>query len=438
MSMPEIDPRLFADLESRGLVKQTTDPKLHEILSKERITVYAGFDPTADSLHLGNLLPLLTLRRFQLAGHRVIALAGGATGLVGDPSGKASERTLQEEDRIATNVEGVKRVLSRFIDLSDPAKGILVNNIDWFKDITFLDFLRDVGKHFTVNHMMGKESIRARLEDRDHGISYTEFTYMLLQAYDYFVLNEREGCRLQIGGSDQWGNITAGGELIRRIRASRGQDAHEAYGLTLPLITKADGSKFGKSEKGSVWLDADKTSPFAFYQFLVQQPDAEVINLIRYFTFLPDAEIARLEECVKSAPERREAQLALARELTTLVHEREELSRIERATAALFGEEIKTLDERTLLDVFSEAPAYEHSGSELRGTGVPLVDLLVASGVCASKGAARKDIQGGGIYVNNERTSDVALLVGAGALLHGKFVVLRKGKKQYTLVRAGA
>ncbi|MDR3607925.1 MAG: tyrosine--tRNA ligase [Oligoflexia bacterium] len=424
---------LYDDLQARGLIKQVTDTAITATMKDRKLTVYCGFDPTADSLHVGHMLPLLTLRRFQLAGHRVIAVVGGATGMIGDPSGKSQERSLLSDEQIAHNVEGIRKVISRFLDFKGANPALLVSNGDWFKGLSFIEFLRDVGKHFTVNHMVAKESVRARLEDREHGISYTEFSYMLLQAYDFYVLNEKENCDLQIGGSDQWGNITAGIELIRRMRAARGDSVRECYGLTQPLVTKSDGTKFGKTEGGAVWLDAVKTSPYELYQFFIQTADSDVMTYLRFFTFLSHEELGRLEQTIQSAPEKREAQTALAREMTRLIHGDAELARAEGATQALFGAGIKDLDEKTLLSVMKGAPATTKEKAAI-GNGIALVDLLVETGLCSSKGAARKDITSGGIYVNNERTNDPAALIGPQHFLAGAHVVLRKGKKNYHLV----
>ncbi|MFL5813183.1 MAG: tyrosine--tRNA ligase [Bdellovibrionia bacterium] len=423
--------QLFAELEARGIVKQVTDPALSKALEQGPMTLYCGFDPTSDSLHVGSLLPLMTLRRFQKAGHKVIAVVGGATGMIGDPSGKSQERNLLTEETIQKNVAGIRNVISKFLDFTGQNSATLANNGDWFKNLSFIDFLRDIGKHFTVNHMVAKESVRARLEDREHGISYTEFSYMLLQAYDFYVLSEKEGCRLQIGGSDQWGNITAGTDLIRRMRAARGEENIEAFGLTHPLVTKADGTKFGKSESGTVWLDPSRTSPYEFYQFFIQTADADVITYLKYFTFLSLDEIARLEEQTRTAPEKREAQQTLAREMTRLVHGDAELKRAEAATQALFGSAIKDLDERTLLDVMKGAPSTQ---KQLPEAGAPLIDLLVESGLCQSKGAARKDVTAGGIYINNERITDPAVMITQKDLIAGGYIVLRKGKKTYHLL----
>lgn len=430
---------LYADLEYRGLIKQSTSTELGAHLAKNKMTLYCGFDPTADSLHVGSLLPLLTLRRFQDAGHRVIALVGGATGMIGDPSGKSAERKFLSSDDLAKNVAGIRGVIGRFLKLDGENPALVVNNADWFQGMSYLQFLRDVGKHFTVNHMMAKESVRARLEDREHGISYTEFSYMLLQAYDYVVLHDKEGCNLQIGGSDQWGNITAGIELIRRIRAHReDKDAEEmkdsSFGLTHPLVMKSDGSKFGKSEGGTIWLSVDRTSPYELYQYFIGTADADVGMFLKYFSFLPASEINRLLEAMKTAPEKREAQTTLARELVKLIHGEAALEKATGATTALFGSEIKTLDKEALLEAFAGAPATVKPKSAITG-GLSIVDLLVESTLCGSKGAARKDIQGGGIYLNNDRVSDPAALVNPGDLLAGFALVLRKGKKSYHLFR---
>ena len=438
-----VDASLYSDLEYRGILKQVTDPRLETVLKSGPLTLYCGFDPTADSLHVGSLFPLLTLRRFQLAGHRSIAVVGGATGMVGDPSFKAQERALLDDEQLAKNLAGITRVVSRFLDLSGKNAALIANNADWTKGVSYLDFLRDIGKHFTVNHMLGKESVRARLEDREHGISYTEFSYMLLQAFDFLVLNERENCRLQIGGSDQWGNITAGTELIRRMRAARGEITAEArlplekevFGLVQPLIMKADGTKFGKTEKGSVWLDATRTSPYQFYQYFVQTPDADVGTFLKYFTFLPRERIAALEEKVKTAPEKREAQSALASELTTLVHGEAETAKAEKATRALFGDGLEELDEKTLLDVFEGAPSTTLPEAKLdEGGAIALLALVVSTNLCGGSGASRREIEAGGIYVNNKQVKDPTARFERKHFIAGKYLVLRKGKKNYHLV----
>jgi tyrosyl-tRNA synthetase len=431
---------LYSDLKARGILYQVTDESLSAHLGKAPVTLYCGFDPTSDSLHVGSLFPLLTLRRFQLAGHRPIIVLGGATGMVGDPSGKSQERNLQTPEQVDRNLAGIRKVAERFLDFSPSAKAParMVNNADFYRDMNVLTFLREVGKHFTVNHMTQKDSVRSRMEDRDHGISYTEFSYMLLQAYDFFCLHEQFGCTLQIGASDQWGNITAGTELIRKKLAHSDEVKDDrplpAFGLTHPLITRPDGVKFGKTEQGAVWLSAEKTSPYRFYQFFIQSPDAVVGTWLRFLTFLPLSEIERLEEKVRTEPEKKEAQISLARELTRLVHGDTALQKAEAATQALFGVGIKELDLETLNDLFSDAPS--HSMEIVRlSSGLPLVDLLAESGLFQSKGAARKEIPAGGVYLNNERVTDPAFAIKPEHLIGGSTLILRKGKKNYQLVR---
>lgn len=432
---------LYQDLQARGVIKQVTSPDLQSILDGEtKLTLYCGFDPTSDSLHLGHLLPILMLKRFQEAGHHVIAVVGGATGMIGDPSGKSNERSLLNEEVLQYNVRGLRQTLQKFLNFDGQNAAQLLNNGDWFNGLSYVDFLRDIGKHFTINHMMAKESVRARLEDREHGISYTEFSYMLLQAYDFYHLFKKQGCSLQIGGSDQWGNITAGTELIRRMEFLEQSSSEEksgeepvAYGITFPLVTKSDGSKFGKSESGAVWLDASKTSAYDFYQFLIQTADADVIGLLKFFSFKPMSEISRLEDSLKSAPQNREAQIALAVELTELVHGTEALAKVRQATEALFSTSINELDLETLKSVFASAPKKIQAHSRLEQS-YSLIDALVDTGLCASKGAARKDVQGGGIYINNHRAADAALVLSTKDLIAGRYLLLRKGKKTYHLI----
>lgn len=427
---------VFEELETRGIIYQVTDPQLRGILDQgfeKPVTVYVGFDPTADSLHIGHLMGLVMLRRLQIAGHRPIAIVGGATGMIGDPSGKSQERQLLDQAQIEKNVKGITRVVQKFLSFEGPNAALLLDNYTWFKEMNMIQFLRDVGKHFTVNYMVAKESVRARLEDREHGLSYTEFTYMLLQAYDFYALNQRYGCSVQMGGADQWGNITAGSELIRRMNAHQGQEAESVYGLTWPLITKADGTKFGKSESGAVWLTADRTSPYQFYQFLIRTPDEEVVKLLLYFTFLSVEEIRGLEDSLKIAPEKRLAQAVLARELTTLVHGELEYQKAVKASEALFSQEIGQLDAQSLLEVLADAPSTTCQRSELDGV-LMLLDLLVKTGLCGSKGEAKKDIQGGGIYLNNLRMSDIGFKLSTEHLIGGQYLVLRKGKKNHHLV----
>jgi tyrosyl-tRNA synthetase len=425
-----------ADLRFRGLIHQVTDPGLEARLDGERLTAYTGFDPTADSLHVGHLLQLCNLRRLQLAGHRPIAVAGGGTGFIGDPGGKSEERTLLTPEELATNVEGIAAQLARFVEFEAAPDGrspggggaLLVDNADWLASLPMVDFLRDVGKHFTVNQMVAKESVRARFERPDVGISYTEFSYMLLQAYDFLRLYDDHDCRLQLGGSDQWGNITLGIELIRKVRGG------EAWGLTTPLVLKTDGSKFGKTESGAVWLDARRTSPYQFHQFFLRAEDAVVGAYLRYFTFLSHEEIEALDRSTAEHPERREAQRALARAVCVLVHGEEETARAEHAAAALFGGDLSGLDERTILDVFADAPSTALDRSRLDG-GLLLVDVLAETGMVPSKSRARTAVEQGGAYVNNRREGDVARQLGRDDLLAGRFIVLRRGKRDYHTLR---
>jgi tyrosyl-tRNA synthetase len=420
-------PTFSEDLRFRGLVHQVTDERLWARLDNEPLTLYIGFDPSNSSLHIGSLLQLALLRRFQLAGHRPIALAGGGTGMIGDPGGRTDERQLLSAEQLAANLEGIRPQLARFIDLED---GLVLDNSTWLSDLSVIEFLRDIGKHFTVNQMVAKEAVRSRFERPDQGISYTEFSYMLLQAYDFLRLHEDYGCGLQVGGSDQWGNITMGVELIRKLSGKL------AHGMTTPLVLKADGTKFGKSVSGAVWLDAQLTSPFRFYQFLLQTEDAVVSEYLRYFTFLDHGEIAVLDAETAEHPERRAAQRALAHEVTVLVHGEEETSHAEHASRALFGEEIASLDERTLLDVVGEAPSSDVARSQLSAGELSLVDALVSSGLVASRGEARRTIAQGGAYVNNRRVDDADRVLSTGDLLHDRYVVLRRGRRDYHLLVA--
>ena len=425
---------LAQDLRFRGLIHQMTDPLLEERLDGAELTVYSGFDPTADSLHVGHLLQICNLRRLQLGGHRPIALAGGGTGFVGDPGGKSEERVLLSEEALRANLQGIHGQLERFLDFGGGGSGppaVLVNNADWLEPMTLFGFLRQVGKHFTVNQMVAKDSVRSRLVRADQGISYTEFSYMLLQAYDFLHLFDTYGCQLQLGGSDQWGNITAGIELIRKVRH------HEAWGLTTPLVLKDDGTKFGKSESGTVWLDEARTSPYQLYQFFFRSEDAMVADYLRYFTFLPHDEIIELDHAAVQHPERRDAQRALARQVCTLVHGESETVRAEEAAGALFGEALGGLDERTLLDVFADAPSTTLSRSRLDDHSLSLVDLLVETGLEDSKSRARTTVGQGGAYVNNRREADQSRVVNQADLLVDQYLVLRRGKREYHLVRFG-
>ena len=410
------------DLEWRGLVHQVTDPQLGKLLDSESLTAYIGFDPTADSLHVGSLLQLMNLRRLQRGGHTAIGLLGGGTGMIGDPSGRTEERQLLDTGQLEANLAGIRRQVEGLLE--DGA--VVVDNGDWLRQLRLTDFLRDVGKHFSVNEMIRKESVRARLEGREQGISYTEFSYMLLQAYDFVHLFDQHGCRLQLGGSDQWGNITEGIELIRRLRGEH------AYGLTSPLLTLPSGGKMGKSVSGTVWLDRIKTSPYQFFQYWYRSEDEHVGTYLRRLTFLDRTQIEELEAATADHPERREAQRVLARELTTLVHGADEASRAEHAAGVLFSEDIAALDEQTLLDATGEAPSTEVPRTQLGA--LTLVDGLVRSGLTASKSAARKAIEQGGAYVNNRRQDDVERCIGEADLLHGRYVVLRRGKREQALL----
>jgi len=420
-------PGLFAELSWRGLVHQSTDPALGPLLDREAVTAYVGFDPTADSLTIGSLLGIVTLMRLQRFGHRPIALAGGGTGMIGDPSGKAEERQLLTAERLEANLAGIRAQLGRFLDFS-AGGALLVDNAGWLGSVGLLEFLRDIGKHFTVNTMIAKESVRARLAEREQGISFTEFSYMLLQAYDFLELFDAHGCRLQLGGSDQWGNITAGIELVRRLRGEI------AYGLTFPLVTKSDGTKFGKSEAGNIWLDAARTSPYVMYQFLVRTEDAMVGTYLRYFTFRAREEIEALDAATAAEPGRRLAQRALAQDVVALVHGPEEAQRAEHASAVLFSEEIRDLDEATLLAVTAEAPSSVVDRPAVEA-GIPIVDLLVQTGLEASRGSARRTLEQGGVYVNNRKVDGVDALLGVDDLLNGGYAVLRRGPRNQHLLR---
>ncbi|MFB9069252.1 tyrosine--tRNA ligase [Pseudofulvimonas gallinarii] len=423
---------LIEDLKWRGLLADCTDIQaLEKRLEEGPITLYCGFDPTGDSLHVGHLMGQLTLRRFQRAGHHPIALAGGATGMIGDPSGKSAERNLLTREQLQHNVAAIKGQLSRLLDFNatdNPAR--LVDNADWTAPMGFLDFLRDVGKHFPLTAMLAKDSVRTRMEG-EAGISYTEFSYQLLQAYDFYHLRREMGCELQIGGSDQWGNITAGTDFVRRKLGV------PVWGWTFPLITKADGSKFGKTESGAVWLDPARTSPYRFYQFFLNTEDAKVGEYLRKFTFLDRAEIEALEVEHAANPGARQAQRRLAEEVTRLVHGQAALDAAVKASAILFGAEIGDIDSATFQDVVGEVPTRALAPERLEGDGAALVELLVDAGLCPSKGQARKDIDGGGIYVNNQRCQDAMRMVAAGDLLFGRYLLLRKGKKSYAVLDAG-
>jgi tyrosyl-tRNA synthetase len=422
---------LLEDLKWRGLVADCTDESaLAARLAQGPIALYCGFDPTGDSLHVGHLMGQITLRRFQLAGHHPFPLAGGATGMIGDPSGKSAERNLLTPEQLAHNVACITRQLSRLLDFDrapNPAR--LVNNADWTARLGYLDFLRDIGKHFSINVMIAKDSVRSRMAG-DAGISYTEFSYMLLQAHDFYHLRRHHDCELQIGGSDQWGNITAGTDLIRKKLGL------PAWGLTFPLITKADGTKFGKTEGGAVWLDPQKTSPYKFYQFFVNTEDSMVVPYLKKFTLLPREEIESLAARHAANPGPREAHKALAREVTTLVHGASACADAMRASEIMFGGGLDGIAESVFEDVVGEIPTREFERAQLAGAGVGLTELLVQAGLCSSKGQARKDVEGGGIYLNNVRTAEAARAVTTADLLFGKYLLLRKGKRTYAVLRS--
>ncbi|MGD9722267.1 MAG: tyrosine--tRNA ligase [Pirellulales bacterium] len=446
---------ILADLRWRGLIHQVTDEAgLQYWLSSGSRTLYCGFDPSADSLHVGSLIPLLMLRRFQRAGHRPIALVGGATGMIGDPSGKSQERLLLAEDTLGANVGALKKQMELVLDFGDaehPAK--LVNNYDWMSRFTYLEFLRDIGKHFPVNVMMAKDSVKARLERDDVGISYTEFSYMLLQAYDFVELNREEQCGLQIGASDQWGNITAGIDLARRmsplhdfepdepgsmlvgINPSAPKQETPLFGLTCPLLTKSDGSKMGKTESGTVWLSPARTSPYAFYQYWINVDDADAGKCLRMLTELPHDEIESLDAARAADPARRESQRRLAEEVTRLVHGVGGLQAAERATEIFFGAEIADLSDAQLGEIFADVPSRDLPRTRLDSPGLNIIDALVESGLAKNKSDARRTVEQGGAYVNNRRVDGIAAQLDAGQLASESVMVLRSGKKKYALLR---
>ena len=421
---------IIEELEWRGLVSDCTDREaLTQRLAKGAVTLYCGFDPTADSLHVGNLVPLLALRRFQQFGHKPIIVAGGATGSIGDPSGKSAERQLLTHEQLKANIEGVKKQLAGFLEFDGEANAaLLVDNADWTAPLSFLDVLRDVGKHFKVNAMVAKESVRARMEDRDVGISYTEFSYMILQALDFHHLCVQHECELQIGGSDQWGNITAGIDLIHR-RQNR-----QAFGLTLPLITNADGSKFGKTEAGAVWLDVARTSIYQFYQYWVRVDDRDVVRYLNFFTFLHRDDVDALARQHSEQPQARIAHKALAKEVTALAHGEAAANEAIRASEILFGGELDGITEATFREIAGEVPTHEIRLDRFGGEGLWLPELLHEAGLAQSRGQARKDVKGGGVYVNNRRTDDEQHKLQSGDLLFGKYLLLRRGKRNYAVV----
>jgi tyrosyl-tRNA synthetase len=420
---------IFDELEWRGLMYDQTEG-VRDLLRDHKVTLYNGFDPTASSLHVGSLVPMIQLARFQRFGHTPIAIAGGGTGMVGDPSGKSEERVLMSDEEIEANLAGIRTQLASILDFDvkdNPAR--IVNNADWLTTISLMDFLRDVGKHFSVNYMTAKDSVKSRLE-REEGISFTEFSYMLLQAYDYLQLHDRFNCQLQTGGSDQWGNILAGIELVRRVRGT------QVHGLVFPLITRADGSKFGKTASGeSVWLDPERTSPYRFYQFWLNTDDANVINYLKYFTFMSRQAIAELTDALHERPEKREAQRALAQEMTRMIHGDTALQRAELASDVLFGGDLQGLDAADIADIFADVPSSELPRSALKDGGEPLANLLADNGLSRSRGQARRDIEGGGVYLNNVRVTERDRAASLEDTIEGQFIVLRKGRKKYHLVK---
>jgi len=413
---------LIEDLKWRGLIYQQTDEQgIEDLLNKEQVTLYCGADPTADSLHIGHLLPFLTLRRFQEHGHRPIVLIGGGTGMIGDPSGKSEERVLQTEEQVEANVQGLSKQMHRLFEFGTDKGAVLVNNKDWLGQISLISFLRDYGKHVGVNYMLGKDSIQTRLE---HGISYTEFTYTILQAIDFGHLNRELNCKIQVGGSDQWGNITSGIELMRRMYGQT-----EAFGLTIPLVTKSDGKKFGKSESGAVWLDPEKTSPYEFYQFWINQSDEDVIKFLKYFTFLDKEEIDRLEQSKEEAPHLREAQKALAENVTKFIHGEEALNDAIRISKALFSGDLKSLTDKELKEGFKDVPQVSLSSETTN-----IIEALIETGIATSKRQAREDVNNGAIYINGERQQSVDYELSNDDKIDNEFTIIRRGKKKYFMV----
>lgn len=420
---------IYDELTWRGLVRQSTEtPDGMQKLLSQPLTLYVGFDPTATSLHCGSLLPLMALRRFQKYGHRPIALVGGATGMIGDPSGKSEERVLLSPEVLEANVAGLKSQMNRFLDFRCANSAILVNNYDWMSGWSYINFLRDVGKNFPVNVMLAKDSVKSRLEREDTGMSYTEFSYMLLQAYDFVHLNRQHGCTLQVGGSDQWGNITAGIDLGRRMYGQ------QLYGMTCPLLLTSDGRKMGKTESGALWLDAARTSPYAFYQYWINVEDSDVLTCLKFLTEIDQAECQALEQSVASEPHKREAQKRLACWLTEFVHGAEGLAAAQRATDVFFGAAIERTTDAELQDIFPDVPSGELARDAL-SAGVAVIDALVTVGLCKSKAEAKRAIQEGGAYVNNHRVGSPEDKLSVEHLVTETALVLRRGKKNYAVLR---
>ncbi|NYF25195.1 tyrosine--tRNA ligase [Sporosarcina sp. JAI121] len=416
--------KLMEDLKWRGLLYQQTDEAgLDELLNKEKISLYCGVDPTADSMHIGHIVPLLTLRRFQMHGHRPILLVGGATGMIGDPSGRSEERQLQTTEQIEKNVAGIKKQMEQIFDFNSENGAQMVNNNDWIGSMTLIEFFRDYGKLLGVNYMLAKDNVASRLES---GISFTEFSYMLIQGIDFNHLFDNYGCRVQVGGSDQWGNITTGLEVIRKTH----EEEVKAFGITIPLVTKADGTKFGKSAGGSVWLDAEKTSPYEFYQFWINTADSDVIKYMKIFTFIEREEIEALEITVQEEPHLRKAQLTLAEEMTRLIHGQDALDQVIRISKALFSGDLKTLTADEMKDAFKDVPSFEMVKEDKN-----IVDFIVESGVSPSRRQAREDVTNGAISLNGERVTDTAYEVSTADRLEDAFTIVRRGKKNYKMVK---
>ena len=416
--------KLMEDLKWRGLLYQQTDEAgLEDLLNKEKISLYCGVDPTADSMHIGHIVPLLTLRRFQMHGHRPILLVGGATGMIGDPSGRSEERQLQTTEQIDKNVAGIKKQMEQIFDFNSENGAQMVNNNDWVGSMSVIEFLRDYGKLLGVNYMLAKDNVASRL---DSGISFTEFSYMLIQGIDFNHLFNNYGCRVQIGGSDQWGNITTGLEVIRKTH----EEEVKAFGITIPLVTKADGTKFGKSAGGAVWLDAEKTSPYEFYQFWINTADADAVKYMKIFTFIEREEIEAFEITVQEEPHLRKAQLRLAEEMTRLIHGQEALDQAIRISKALFSGDLKTLTADEMKDAFKDVPSFEMAKEDKN-----IVDFIVDSGVSPSRRQAREDVTNGAISLNGERVTDTAYEVGAADRLDDAFTIVRRGKKNYKMVK---
>ncbi len=419
---------VFDELRWRGIVFDAT-PEAQAALKTEKLKIYVGFDPTADSLHVGSLLPLMGLARLQRAGHTPIAIVGGGTGLIGDPSGKSQERQLLDREQVERNAEGLRLQIGRFLDFdATPNAAVMVNNADWLAEVKLVDFLRDTGKYFTINYMLSKESVKRRLDTED-GLSFTEFSYMLLQAYDFLVLFDRYGCKMQMGGSDQWGNILAGADLVRRLRGER------VHGLVFPLVTTSAGTKFGKTESGTVWLDPARTSPYKFYQFWLNTDDRDVVDYLRYFTWLDRDEIDHLEVQVRTEPARRAAQKKLAEQVTEMVHGPALLKKAMDASGVLFGADVSTMGADDLLEVFEDVPSASIDRSAFENGGMDIVTLIADAGLADSKGEARRLIRGGGININSRRIEDEGHRVRIDEAIERRVLVLRRGQKTYRLVK---